>query len=103
MEIICIDQFAVPAVYPLFLKNCLAVRTVAVAAGVGVEINIVAFGTPAYVIAEAAVFAVHDAVCRLFLDFGRIELQAVIIPAVSEYLFDTCAVQIIRLPSCPVG
>lgn len=88
VEVIGIDDFAAAFVNPEFLKNCLTVRTVAVAAGVGMKVCIAAFFAVADVIAKLSSFTVHDAVGSLFLDIRGIETVTVILPAVLKNLTD---------------
>ena len=60
MKVVSINKLTVTLVYPKLFQNGLTVRTVAVAAGVGMEINIAALFTSADVVAKLSCFTVHD-------------------------------------------
>ena len=88
MKVIRVNQFTAAFVNPGFFQDGLAVRTVAVTAGIRMEIQMTAFFTTADVVTESAGFTVHNGVCGTGLFLCGLEMAAVGIPAIMKYLLD---------------
>ena len=103
MEIGRVNNFGFPFVDPEFLKKCLAVRAVAVAAGIIVEVQVPAVGADGNITAQLPGLAGHDGRSRFHLDRGRAERSGILLPGVIKDLLDLKPVHCAHLPSCQRG
>ncbi len=68
MKVRRIDHFGTSLVYPDFFFNSLAAGTVAVTAGIVMNVGIATFGTLAKIVSHTGGFAAQDRIGSLLLD-----------------------------------
>lgn len=98
-----VDHFGTALIHPDFFEDGLAARTIAVAAGVVVDLCVPAVKTDAPITAESAGFTVQDGVCRFNLVQVRMCLFKVSVPPMPENLLDLKLRHDVPLPICPEG
>ena len=103
MEIGSVDDFRFPSVNPEFLEERLAVGTVAVAAGIIVEVHVPAVGADGDIAAQLSGLAGHDGGSGFHLYRGGAERSGVHLPGVVKDLLNLEPMHCGHLPSCQRG
>ena len=103
MEIGGVDDFRFSFVDPDFLVERLAVGTVAVAAGIVMEVQVAAVSADGGIAAKLPGLAGHDGGSRFPLYQGRAERSGIARPGIVKDLLNLKPVHGAHLPSCQKG